>query len=163
MSIAFLLTTLIVVVSPGTGAIYTMSAGLSRGWRASLVAAFGCTLGIVPHIAAAMLGLAAVLSGETIAHPPSTLSILLLAFQSVWVVGTTFTLWFGLVKTYSASKLSAFTFITPLFGVAAGYFIMHDHLTLAFGIAALLVIAGLYLVNRPSPPVIDPLLNVTKT
>jgi drug/metabolite transporter (DMT)-like permease len=62
--------------------------------------------------------------------------------------------------------LSAFTFITPLFGVMASYFIMHDTLTLAFGAAAVLVIAGLYLVNRPSPalPVpIDPLLNVTKT
>lgn len=67
MSIAFLLTTLIVVVSPGTGAIFTMSAGLTRGWRASLVAAFGCTLGIVPHIAAAMLGLAAVLRASPMA------------------------------------------------------------------------------------------------
>jgi drug/metabolite transporter (DMT)-like permease len=55
-----------------------------------------------------------------------------------------------MVKTYSASKLSAFTFITPLFGVAAGYVIMHDPLTPAFGFAALLVAAGLYLVNRPS-------------
>jgi drug/metabolite transporter (DMT)-like permease len=67
---------------------------------------------------------------------------------------------------HSASKLSAFTFITPLFGVVASYFIMHDTLTLAFGVAALLVIAGLYLVNRPSsvvPVAIDPLLNVTKT
>jgi drug/metabolite transporter (DMT)-like permease len=53
------------------------------------------------------------------------------------------------VQAYSASKLSAFTFIKPLFGVAADYFIMHDTLTLAFGVAALLVIAGLYLVNRP--------------
>jgi drug/metabolite transporter (DMT)-like permease len=61
----------------------------------------------------------------------------------------TFLLWFSLVQTYSASKLSAFTFITPLFGVVASYFIMHDTLTLAFGAAALLVIAGLYLVNRP--------------
>jgi drug/metabolite transporter (DMT)-like permease len=53
-----------------------------------------------------------------------------------------------LVKTYSASKLSAFIFITPLFGVIASYFIMHDTLTRC---AALLVIAGLYLVNRPGP------------
>jgi drug/metabolite transporter (DMT)-like permease len=71
-----------------------------------------------------------------------------------------------LVQSYSASKLSAFTFITPLFGVAASYFILHDTLTLAFGAAALLVIAGLYLVNRPSPVVpvaIDPMLTVTKT
>jgi drug/metabolite transporter (DMT)-like permease len=86
-----------------------------------------------------------------------------MVYQAVWVVGLTFLIWFSMVKTYSASKLSAFTFITPLFGVAAGYFIMHDQLTVAFGVAALLVIAGLYLVNRPNPPVIDPLLNVTKT
>ena len=86
-----------------------------------------------------------------------------MVYQAVWVVGLTFLLWFSLVKAYSASKLSAFTFITPLFGVIASYFIMHDTLTPVFGAAALLVIAGLYLVNRPSPPVIDPLLNVTKT
>ena len=82
------------------------------------------------------------------------------------MVGLTFLLWFALVQSYSASKLSAFTFITPLFGVVASYFILHDTMTLAFGAAALLVIAGLYLVNRPSPMVpvaIDPLLNVTKT
>ena len=61
MSIDFLLTSLIVVVSPGTGVLYTLAAGLSRGSRASVVAAFGCTLGIVPHLAAAILGLAALL------------------------------------------------------------------------------------------------------
>jgi drug/metabolite transporter (DMT)-like permease len=113
-----------------------------------------------------ILGLAAWLSGETIAHTPGPLAVSLMVFQAVWVVGTTFTLWFSLVKAYSASKLSAFTFITPLFGVVASYFIMHDTLTLAFGAAALLVIAGLFLVNRPSPAVAipsDPLLNVTKT
>jgi drug/metabolite transporter (DMT)-like permease len=89
-----------------------------------------------------------------------------MAYQAFWVVGLTFLIWFALVKTYSASKLSAFTFITPLFGVVASYFIMHDTLTPVFGAAAVLVIAGLYLVNRPSPVVpvpIDPLLNVTKT
>ena len=73
------------------------------------------------------------------------------------MVGLTFTLWFALVKTYSASKLSAFTFVTPLFGVAASYFIMHDKLTLVFGVAALLVIAGLYHVNKPDPKIVpDP-------
>ena len=66
-------------------------------------------------------------------------------------------LWFALVKTYSASKLSAFTFITPLFGVVASYFIMHDKLTLVFGVAALLVIAGLFLVNKPDTKIVpDP-------
>lgn len=87
--------------------------------------------------------------GETITHMPSALSLSLMAYQAFWVVGLTFLLWFVLVKTYSASKLSAFTFITPLFGVVASYFIMHDTLTVAFGVAALLVIAGLYLVNKP--------------
>ncbi|MFB9525996.1 LysE family translocator [Nonomuraea roseola] len=61
MSIAFLVTTLVVVATPGTGVIYTLSEGLSRGRRASLVAAIGCTLGIVPHMAATITGLAAVL------------------------------------------------------------------------------------------------------
>lgn len=61
MSIAFLLTTLIVVVSPGTGVLYTVGAGISRGSRASIIAAFGCTLGILPQMAAAILGLAALL------------------------------------------------------------------------------------------------------
>ena len=93
--------------------------------------------------------LAAWFKGETITHMPSALSLSLMAYQSFWVVGLTFLLWFVLVKTYSASKLSAFTFITPLFGVLASYFILHDTLTVAFGAAALLVIAGLYLVNRP--------------
>jgi drug/metabolite transporter (DMT)-like permease len=92
---------------------------------------------------------AAWLTGERITHVPSPLSLSLLAYQSFWVVGLTFTLWFALVKAYSASKLSAFTFITPLFGVVASYFILHDTLTLAFAAAAVLVIAGLYLVNRP--------------
>ncbi|KQS78914.1 lysine transporter LysE [Rhizobium sp. Leaf384] len=61
MSIEFLLTTLVIVASPGTGAIYTLAAGLSGGVRASLVAAFGCTLGSVPHMMAAISGLAALL------------------------------------------------------------------------------------------------------
>ena len=67
MSLAFLLTSLIVIVSPGTGVLYTLAAGLSRGSRASVVAAFGCTLGIVPHMAAAILGLAALLHTSAIA------------------------------------------------------------------------------------------------
>ena len=70
------------------------------------------------------------ISGERITHVPSALSLSLLSYQAFWVVGLTFTLWFALVKTYSASKLSAFTFVTPLFGVVASYFILHDKLTL---------------------------------
>lgn len=67
MTIEFLLTSLIVIVSPGTGVLYTLAAGLSRGSRASVVAAFGCTLGIVPHMAAAILGAAALLHTSALA------------------------------------------------------------------------------------------------
>jgi drug/metabolite transporter (DMT)-like permease len=113
-----------------------------------------------------ILGLAAWIFGENLTRVPGPLALSLMVYQAVWVVGLTFLIWFELVKSYSASKLSAFTFITPLFGVVASYFILHDTMTLAFGAAALLVIAGLYLVNRRGPASsvpIDPLLNVTKT
>jgi threonine/homoserine/homoserine lactone efflux protein len=67
VSIEFLVTSLIVIVSPGTGVLFTLAAGLSRGSRASVVAAFGCTLGIVPHMAAAVMGLAALLHTSAVA------------------------------------------------------------------------------------------------
>jgi threonine/homoserine/homoserine lactone efflux protein len=67
MSISFLLTSLIVIVSPGTGVLYTLAVALTKGSRASVAAAFGCTLGIVPHMSAAMLGLAAVLHTSALA------------------------------------------------------------------------------------------------
>jgi threonine/homoserine/homoserine lactone efflux protein len=67
MSLAFLVTTLAVVATPGTGVLYTLSAGLSRGHRAGVVAAFGCTLGIVPHIAATITGLAALMHTSAVA------------------------------------------------------------------------------------------------
>jgi threonine/homoserine/homoserine lactone efflux protein len=67
MSIDFLVTSLIVVISPGTGVLFTLATGLSRGSRASVVAAFGCTLGIVPHMAAAIMGLAALLHTSALA------------------------------------------------------------------------------------------------
>ena len=61
MSIEFVLISLIVVATPGTGVVYTIKAGLSRGAKASVIAAIGCTLGIVPHMTAAITGLAALL------------------------------------------------------------------------------------------------------
>jgi threonine/homoserine/homoserine lactone efflux protein len=68
VSIDFLITSLIVVVSPGTGVLYTLAAGLSRGARASVIAAFGCTLGIVPHMAEAIMGLSALLHTSALAY-----------------------------------------------------------------------------------------------
>src|SRR5215208_2055314 len=67
MTLAFLITSFVVVASPGTGVLYTLAAGLSRGARASIVAALGCTLGIVPHMAAAITGLAALLHASAVA------------------------------------------------------------------------------------------------
>ena len=81
MSIEFILTTLVVVISPGTGALYTISAGLSRGARASVIAALGCTLGIVPHMLAAITGLAAILHTSA------------LAFEVIKYLGVAYLLW----------------------------------------------------------------------
>jgi threonine/homoserine/homoserine lactone efflux protein len=67
VTIEFLITTLIIVATPGTGVIYTLAAGLSRGARASAVAAVGCTLGIIPHLLAAITGLAALLHTSALA------------------------------------------------------------------------------------------------
>ena len=58
----FLLASLVVVLMPGTGVIYTVTTGLTRKWKASIIAAVGCTLGIVPHILASILGLSALLN-----------------------------------------------------------------------------------------------------
>src|SRR4051812_47196247 len=67
MTLTFMITSLIIVATPGTGALYTVAAGLQRGRRASAVAALGCTLGIVPHLLAAITGLAAVLHASAVA------------------------------------------------------------------------------------------------
>jgi drug/metabolite transporter (DMT)-like permease len=140
----------------GGGALWAATTLIAKG-TALRKAAPEKALGYQVAVSIPILGGASWLSGETITHFPGPLSISLMVYQAIWVVGCTFVIWFALVKTYSASKLSAFTFITPLFGVLAAYFIMHDTLTLAFGAAALLVIAGLYLVNKPDPKIVpDP-------
>jgi threonine/homoserine/homoserine lactone efflux protein len=64
LTFEFLITTFIVVATPGTGVIYVLAAGLSRGARASIIAAVGCTLGIIPHMVAAITGLAALLNAS---------------------------------------------------------------------------------------------------
>jgi len=92
--------------------------------------------------------LGALLFGERIAAMPSAVALGSLAYQTI-VVGTTFSLWFALIVKFSASRLSAFTFLTPLFGVAAGHLVLGEPLTPAFALAVVLVAAGLILVNRP--------------
>jgi len=94
------------------------------------------------------LALAAVVFGEHMAAMPSVLALGALAYQTVWVVSVTFVVWFALVARYSANRLSAFTFLTPLFGVAAGHLMLGEPLTPAFVAAVALVAGGLVLVNR---------------
>lgn len=81
MSIEFLLTSLIVVATPGTGVLYTIAAGFSRGTRASVIAAVGCTLGVIPHMVAAITGLAALLHTSA------------MAFQTLKYVGVAYLLY----------------------------------------------------------------------
>lgn len=92
MSIEFLVIAFIVVVSPGTGAIYTVATGLVQGFRRSVVAALGCTLGIVPHLAAAIAGLAAVLHTSAVAFEAlkwaGVCYLLYLAWQTLRERGT---------------------------------------------------------------------------
>ena len=96
-----------------------------------------------------ILGLGVLLMGERMTAMPSTWALGWLAYQTVWVVSLTFAVWFAMVQRYSASRLSAFTFLTPLFGVMWGHFILGEPISWAFGAAVALVLAGLILVNRP--------------
>lgn len=87
VSFQFLLTAFVVVLAPGTGVVYTLALGLGQGRRAALWAAFGCTLGIVPHLMAATLGLAAVLHSSALlfqlVKAAGVVYLLYLAWQAV--------------------------------------------------------------------------------
>lgn len=96
-----------------------------------------------------LLAVAVPVFGEHIVAMPSPLVLGTLAYQIVWVVSVTYLVWFALVVRYSATRLSAFTFLTPLFGVAAGHLVLNEPLTLPFAVAVALVAIGLVLVNRP--------------
>ena len=96
-----------------------------------------------------ILTIGAFIFGERITHMPGAVAIGSLLYQTVWVVSVTFVIWFALIVRYSASRLSAFTFLTPLFGVAAGHLVLGDPITPGFAVAVAMVIAGLILVNRP--------------
>jgi len=100
-------------------------------------------------VSAPLLGLAAIVFGERITATPSAVALGAFAYQTVYVVSITFTIWFVLVVRYSAARLSVFTFLAPLFGVAAGHLVLGEPLTPAFAVAVALVAAGLLLVNRP--------------
>jgi drug/metabolite transporter (DMT)-like permease len=89
------------------------------------------------------------LLGESMTSMPSNLSIASLIFQTAWVAFITFLIWFGLIQRYSANRLAALTFLTPLFGVAAGYLILDEPLSAGFLIAVVMVTAGTVLPRLP--------------
>lgn len=99
MSIEFLVTSLIIVVTPGAGVLYTLAAGLSRGTRASIVAALGCTIGIIPHMAAAIMGVAALLHASA------------LAFQTLKALGIAYLLYMAwtTLQEHGALRIEAET------------------------------------------------------
>ena len=132
----------------GGGALWGATTLIAKGTKLRL-AAPEKALAYQVTISIPILGAAVWFFGEKITHFPGPLALSVVVYQAIWVVGLTFMLWFALVQAYSASKLSAFSFITPLFGVVASYLVLDERLTLSFGAAALLVIAGLFLVNRP--------------
>jgi drug/metabolite transporter (DMT)-like permease len=96
-----------------------------------------------------LLAIASVIFDEHIDTMPSALALGALIYQAVWVVSVTYVVWFALIVRYSANRLSAFTFLTPLFGVVAGYLVLNEPLTPAFALAVVFIALGLVLVNRP--------------
>lgn len=86
MSLEFLLTSLVLVLLPGTGVIYTLAFGLGKGFKASTLAAFGCTLGIVPHIAASIAGLAAILHASAMLYQGIKILGVLYLFYMAWMI-----------------------------------------------------------------------------
>ncbi len=87
MSVEFLLTSLVVVLIPGTGVVYTVSSSIGGGWRRGSFAAIGCTLGIVPHMLAAMLGLSAIMqAGSVVFETVRWVGVAYLVFMGVSMI-----------------------------------------------------------------------------
>src|SRR5690242_1709027 len=134
-----------------------MLVGAGIAWGATTLVIKGSNLRTAPAekvlgyqlaVSIPMLAGGALLMGERMGAP-SAFALGWLAYQTFWVVSVTFAIWFAMVQRYSASRLSAFTFLTPLFGVASGHFVLGEPISWAFALAVALVVGGLVLVNRP--------------
>jgi drug/metabolite transporter (DMT)-like permease len=135
-----------------------MALGGGAAWGATTVVIKASRLGRISAektalyqlvVSTPLLAIGAVVLGERMDAMPSALAIGAFLYQALWVVSVSFVIWFALVLRYSANRLSAFTFLTPLFGVAAGHFVLNEPLTPAFALAVAFVAVGLVLVNRP--------------
>jgi threonine/homoserine/homoserine lactone efflux protein len=115
MSLEYLITSMIVILLPGTGVIYTLAYGLGKGWRASVLAAVGCTLGIVPHIAMSIAGLAALLHTSAV------------AFQIVKYLGVAYLLYmaWGILRDGGALEVSEKREATPALKIVTSGFLIN--------------------------------------
>jgi drug/metabolite transporter (DMT)-like permease len=100
-------------------------------------------------VSAIVLGIGVVLLREHMPTQISGISWGSLAYQTLWVVCITYMGWFWMISHYRAGELSAFTFLTPIFGVAAGHFLLGDAIAPGFAVAVALVAGGILLVNWP--------------
>jgi drug/metabolite transporter (DMT)-like permease len=102
-------------------------------------------------VSAPLLLIASPLLGESWWIAPGPLAVGALLYQGVVIAGISYATWFWLVSRHSASRLAAFSVLTPIFGVLAGWALLGDRLGSLFGAAVVLVALGLWLVNRPAP------------
>ena len=102
-------------------------------------------------VSAVVLPLVALAMDETNIFRMTPLIAASLAYQTVWVAFITFLAWFWLMRTYPASRLVSFNFLTPIFGVIAGGLILNEPITSKLVLTLILVGSGIYLVNRPAP------------
>jgi drug/metabolite transporter (DMT)-like permease len=122
---------------------------LIRATRLSAVSATK-TLAYQLGVSALVLPAASLLMGEPGVVRVSPLAVASLAFQGVIVAFASYLAWFWLLTRYLAARLAVFSFLTPLFGVLFGVLILNEPLTVSFVFAALLVGAGIVLVNAKS-------------
>ena len=132
----------------GGGAAWAATTLIIKGSRLRLISPEK-TLAYQLLVSVPILAAGAWALGEHLVATPRPAALWWLVYQTVWVVGVTYAVWFALIKSYSASRLSAFTFLTPLFGVIAAHFMLGDPIDWPFALAAGLVVGGLILVNRP--------------
>lgn len=99
-------------------------------------------------VSAAVLPIGSLLLKEPGVVNLSSSAVASLTFQTVWIASITYLAWFWLIRHYPGPKLASFTFLTPLFGVLAGWLVLNEPLTVALLMALTMVALGVYLVNR---------------
>jgi drug/metabolite transporter (DMT)-like permease len=145
-------------LTPVIGDLLTLTAGAF--WAMVTLTVKATRLSSVPAakvllyqlaVSAVLLALAAFVTGESFPLRLSLVPAASLLYQTIWVAGVTYLIWYWLLRQYHAGELSAFTFVTPLMGVLAGHFLLGDAMESGLILAVALVLGGIILVNRPRP------------